>query len=177
MKIFVINGRPRAGKDQFVKFCKAHTHWCLNISTVDFVKEVAGHCGWDGTKTPENRKFLSDLKDLLTKWGDVPYKKVCREIQLFKGKMEIFGFNPAEDGVVFIHCREPKEIERLCKDLGAESLLMLRAAVEDEEQSNHADAEVFNYNYDYTISNEGTLEDLEDAAVRFLREMGVKISE
>ena len=36
------------------------------ISTVDFVKQIARECGWDGVKTPRNRKFLSDLKDLLT---------------------------------------------------------------------------------------------------------------
>ena len=174
MKIIVINGRPRSGKDTFVNFCRDHMHWCLNVSTVDFVKVIAAKCGWDGTKTAENRKFLSDLKDLLTKWGDVPFKKVCREIELFKAEMEAHNFDPDTEGVVFIHCREPKEIERLCEELGAQSLLILRAAVENTVQSNHADAEVYNYNYDYTISNDNTLQDLEDAAVNFLRGLGFK---
>ena len=34
---------------------------CRIVSTVDFVKEIAARWGWDGTKTPQNRKFLSDL--------------------------------------------------------------------------------------------------------------------
>jgi dephospho-CoA kinase len=174
MRIIVINGRPRAGKDTFVEFCQKHCNWCLNVSTVDFVKKVANYCGWDGTKTPENRKFLSDLKDLLTQWDDVPYKHIYNEIILFQNRVRTYDFNPDTDAIAFVHCREPKEIARLCKELGAHSLLITRDEVETNEQSNHADAEVYNYNYDYIISNEGTLQDLEDAAVRFLTELSVQ---
>lgn len=174
MKIFVINGRPRSGKDTFVRFCQNHMYWCFNISTVDFVKEIAAQCGWDGTKTPENRKFLSDLKDLLTEWNDVPFKKIEHEIKMFKCEMEAYGFNPKEEGVVFIHCREPKEIARICKEMNAESLLITRDEVETEKQSNHADADIYNYNYDYTICNDDTLEEFEQAAIRFLTAIGIK---
>ena len=175
MKIIVINGRPRSGKDTFVEFCQKHCLWCLNVSTVDFVKTIATQCGWDGIKTPENRKFLSDLKDLLTEWGDIPFKKVGEAIVAFGSEMKVYDFNPDKDGIVFIHCREPKEIDRFKKELGAQSLLMLRGEVDEEETSNHADEEVFNYNYDYVISNEGTLLDLEDAAVHFLEMMKVNL--
>jgi hypothetical protein len=46
--------------------------------------------------------------------------------------------------------------------------------VENNEQSNHADSEVFNYNYDHIISNDNSLQDLEDAAVRFLTGLEIK---
>lgn len=174
MKIIVINGRPRAGKDTFVEFCQKHCIWCLNVSTVDFVKEVAQHCGWDGTKTPENRAFLSSLKDILTLWNDVPFKKVCKEISSFVGEMTLYDFDPETEGIVFIHCREPEEIDRFRVELGSQSLLITRSDVEDEAQSNHADAEVNKYKYDYMIANDGTLDDLEDAAVHFLEAMGIR---
>ena len=174
MKIVIINGRPCAGKDLFVKYCQTHCYWCLNISTVDFVKEVAAYCGWDGTKTPKNREFLSNLKDLLTKWNDVPYKKIKREIDLFKARMESHNFDSTKDGIVFIHCREPEEIAHFVKDMGAITLLMRRPEVEELEQSNHADAEVFNFAYNYTIMNDGTIEELDDKAVSFLEEIGVR---
>ena len=164
----------RAGKDTFVNSCKKHTYWCLNVSTVDFVKEIAAECGWDGTKTPKNREFLSNLKDLLTEWNDVPYKKVLREIELFKTRMECHNFNSQKEGIVFIHCREPKEIERLVKDLGAYSLLIRRPVIENIEQSNHADAEVFDYEYDMTIYNDGSFEDLDKKACDFLQTLGVQ---
>jgi hypothetical protein len=88
--------------------------------------------------------------------------------------MESYGFNPKEEGVVFIHCREPKEIARICKEMNAESLLITRDEVETEKQSNHADADIYNYNYDYTICNDDTLEEFEQAAIRFLTAIGIK---
>ena len=164
----------RAGKDTFVEFCKKHCNWCLNISTVDFVKQIAECCGWDGTKTAANRKFLSDLKDLLTEWNDVPYKKVVRALKFFEIEVMDFDFDPEEDAIAFIHCREPKEIERLCNELGAQSLLITRDEIEEDKTSNHADEEVFDYKYDYIIANNDTLQDLEAAAVKFLTDLGLR---
>ena len=85
VKVVVINGMPGCGKTTFEEMCSdicdpfaveptSHVPGfsegrVLGIdicSTVDFVKVVARQCGWDGTKNLKNRKFLSDLKDLLT---------------------------------------------------------------------------------------------------------------
>ena len=33
------------------------------LSTVDFVKEVARICGWKGKKDKKDREFLHDLKE------------------------------------------------------------------------------------------------------------------
>ena len=139
------------------------------ISTVDFVKEIAAKCGWDGTKTPQNRKFLSDLKDLLTNWGDVPYKKTLQEVKLFYYDLEYYGVE--NNGVVFIMSREPEEISRFEKELGAKSVLIRRNAVEFNEQSNHADSEVLNHKYDYIIENNGTIDELKKKAKEFLKNL------
>ena len=170
MKYFIINGRPRSGKDTFVNFCLEELGaFGKLISTVDFVKEIAARCGWDKTKTPKNRKFLSDLKDLLTNWGDVPYKKTLQEIDMFKFDLkywDVYG-----KGVVFIMCREPKEIERFERELNAKSVLIRRASVEFEQQSNHADSEVLNHKYDYIIENNGTVDELKEKAKGFLKSL------
>ena len=173
MKIVIINGKGGCGKDTFVTMCRdvLDTTKILNISTVDFVKEVAEYCGWDGTKTPENRKFLSDLKDVLTQWNDIPLKKICQEIKAWQHLWIASGdYNKA---VVFIHCREPKEIDKLLKEFeqyDAKTLLIRRTAAESVEQINHADNEVFNYSYDYTIYNDNTLSWLRNEAMVFLRD-------
>ena len=173
MKIVIINGKGGCGKDTFVTMCKdvLGATKILNISTVDFVKEVAEYCGWDGTKTPENRKFLSDLKDVLTQWNDVPLKKICQEIKTWQHLWIASGdYNKA---VVFIHCREPKEIDKLLKEFeqyDAKTLLIRRTAAESIEQINHADNEVLNYSYDYTIYNDSTLSWLRNEAMVFLRD-------
>ena len=170
MKYFIINGRPRSGKDTFVNFCLEELGaFGKLISTVDFVKEIAARCSWDGTKTPQNRKFLSDLKDLLTNWGDVPYKKTLQEIDMFKFDLDCW--NVSDKGVVFIMCREPKEIERFERELNAKSLLIRRASVEFEQQSNHADSEVLNHKYDYIIENNGTIDELKEKAKEFLKNL------
>ena len=173
MQIVVINGAPTCGKDTFVKLCQKYLLWCGNFSTVDFVKEVAAHAGWDGTKTPHNRKFLSDLKDLLTEWNDVPFHKVEYEMMRYEKEAESYDFS-SDDVLCFVHCREPWEIRKFVDILGAKTLLIRRPEVEENEQSNHADSEVFNYDYDYTIVNDGTLWDLEKRAANFILELGYK---
>ena len=172
MKIFVVNGVPQSGKDTFVNFCLDElTGWGKSVSTIDFVKEVAVLCGWSGKKTPKDRKFLSDLKDLLTDWGNVPYNKVLKEKQIFEYSFDGFGINP-EKAFFFIFCREPKEIQKFVDGINAKTILIRREIVENIEQSNHADAGVFNFDYDIIIENNGTLKDLRDKAKKFLKEEG-----
>lgn len=173
MKVVIINGKGGCGKDTFVAMCQdiLGSIRILNVSTVDFVKEVANYCGWDGTKTPENRKFLSDLKDILTQWNDVPLKKVCQEIKTWQHLWIASG--DYDKAVVFIHCREPKEIDKLLKEFqqyDATTLLIRRTAAESVEQINHADNQVLNYSYDYTIYNDSTLSWLRNEARVFLTE-------
>lgn len=167
--IVVINGVPRSGKDEFVKQCQAC--WgdhIKNISTIDFVKEIAKECGWDGVKTPQSRKFLSNLKDLLIEFNDLPYKKVADACHCFGSEMASYGFKNNQ-WIVFVHCREPEEITKFEQRLGAISILIRRAAVENDGASNHADANVFAHDYTYTVRNDGTIADLAQKAIKFLK--------
>lgn len=174
MKVFVINGAPTSGKSSFVQFCLDELNsWGNEVSTVDFVKKLAKECGWNGEKTPKNRKFLSDLKDLLTEWDDVPYKRVMLEKRLWTYSFDQFEI-PTDDCFFFIHCREPKEIQKFVDRIGAKTILVRRESVEQQEQSNHADEEVFNYTYDIVIENNGDLKDLKSKAHKFLKEEGWK---
>lgn len=174
MQIYVINGFPRSGKSSFVSFCLDELcGWGKEVSTVDFVKKLAKECGWDGKKTPKSRKFLSDLKDLLTEWDDIPYKEILKEKRIFEYGFEQFDMT-ADKAFLFIHCREPQEIQKFVDRLGAETILIRRAEVEKLEQSNHADSEIFNFNYDWVIDNNGDLKDLKDKAIKFLKERGWK---
>ena len=172
MKIFVVNGAPGCGKTTFEYYARTYMldygHVCMIYSTVDFVKEIANKCGWDGTKTPKNRKFLSDLKKLLTDWDDVPFKKLEERLEDFEMTLVRYECNPA-DGVAFIDCREPEEIKRICETFGAKSILVLGREVDMEAlNSNKSDKEVFNYDYDITIDNSGNLDDLIAEVKRFI---------
>lgn len=170
MNIVIINGAAGSGKDTFVELCRKFTGdaFLLNISTVDKVKEIATACGWDGTKTPENRKFLSDLKALLTDWADVPLNDMIQKIEKFKRGFEVYDMSD-DKAIVFIHCREPEEIRKLVKALNARTLLIRRTAAENITASNQSDAGVLDYEYDIHINNNGSLAELERTAEVFIK--------
>lgn len=176
VKVVVVNGRPGAGKSEFERLCAEKCSifnrvegfvpgnylWIDITSTIDFVKEVALFCGWDGVKTLENRRFLSDLKDLLVNWDDVPYKMIVNHIQKLP---------TIQDWIVFVDCREPSEIQKLKERLNATTVLIRRESVESNEVSNHADADVFYYDYDLTIYNNSDIIHLENEAKKFIEYM------
>lgn len=173
MRIFIVNGAPGSGKTTFENFVAGYIDdWyskgytevrdCLIFSTIDYVKEIATKCGWDGTKDDKSRKFLSDLKDLLTNFNDSPFQNIIKKVR----DLPIYMYH--DSTLIFIDCREPKEIKRLCSELDAQSLLIRRPGLEIQA-SNHADAEVENYTYDIIIENDGSLCELRDKAYEFLK--------
>lgn len=156
-KVFIINGSGGVGKDTFCEYV-GHYAKVKVISSIDLVKDYASKMGWNGSKTPRDRKFLSDLKDLLTKYNDYPFRDICQKVLWFKEDDNEF---------LFIHIREPEEIDRAKKEFNAHTILMVNDNVKGI-YSNHADARVLEYNYDIVIDNSGTLKDLEIIAKDFV---------
>jgi hypothetical protein len=70
---------------------------------------------------------------------------------------------------MFVHIREISEIEKVKKLLNAQTLLITSNRVK-KIVSNNSDANVENYNYDYYISNDGTIEELKEKAKKFIME-------
>ena len=167
MSIYIVNGAAGSGKTTFEGNVKAIVgDNCYILSTITPIKEAAKLFGWDGTKDLQSRKFLSDLKDLLTKYNDYPFNYICKKVEEIQS--EYYGF--ANFPTIFIDCREPEEIKKLCDKLGAKSLLIRRASAENAATSNHADAEVLNYNYDIVIENDGDLRNFAYKAIDFIRQ-------
>lgn len=163
MKIILINGCGGVGKDSFIRFCQKNYHggFIWNISTISLIKEAAIILGWTGEKDERSRKFLSDLKDLATSYSDISIKFIQERIN--SAKMQRVDF-------MFVHVREPKEIEKLKEKFSATTLLIRNNRVPTIE-SNHADRDVENYRYDFIIENNGTLEELEEKACNFLTKL------
>lgn len=139
---------------------------CRIVSTVNFVKEVAKFCGWNGQKNPKDRKFLSDLKDILTQWDDIPYKDIINSYEEMKKVWKQLGYKE-EKCLYFIMCREPEEIQKFIDRIEARTLIVERGEANEQVPSNHADANVHNYTYNTYIYNNGTLKDLEKIAYKF----------
>ena len=158
--IVIINGFGRAGKDSFVHAAAKFTY-VMNFSSVAKLKKAAQVLGWDGGKSEKDRKFLSDMKDLSTTYNDCPFQSMREKVSEF--------YNSEAD-ILFLHIREPEEIERAKKEFNAHTLLIIRNSV-DQVKSNHADANVFDYDYEFTVLNDGDLTDLATRAKEFVEEL------
>lgn len=167
MKIVAINGKGGAGKDEFVAACMKKDDDVKNISMIDYVKDMASRIGWNGEKDAAGRRFLSDLKDALDKYNDMPYQYCIAVIQFILDDYAE-AEKPTNDLVIFVHCREIKDIERWVNDYSAFSLLIKRPSVDVLSYGNHADDNVFEGDYDYTYMNTGNLSDLKADAQNFI---------
>ena len=187
--IVIINGSGGCGKSTFIKLCKEGVQEAIEkkiskqspikfqceveeLSSVDFVKDIAIECGWDGQKTEKNRAFLSDLKTILSDWDNVPNKKVMESIKQY---------NDDVSWIFFVNIREKKEIEnfiKLCEEEGYDcTTLLIKNDRVPVITSNKSDAYTEDYHYDNTIYNNFGLDFYKKQAYFFIRDIVGKMIE
>ena len=159
--IIIINGSGGVGKDTFVNVC-SNFRKVLNISTIDKAKEAARILvDWNGDKDEKYRKLLVDLKRLSIDYNDSPTKYICKKAEEFMN---------SDNEIMFIHIREAEEINKAKRLLGAKTLLITNPHVKIIT-SNDSDKKVNQYEYDYYIDNDGTIEDLSNKALEFIQNL------
>lgn len=157
-KVWIVNGSPRSGKDTFCDYVaralpddvKAKT-----FSTIDALRNIACLCmGYnESDKSPEGRRFLSELKRITTEYNNLSFNETKRIVENCTG-------------VLFIHCREPKEIDKIkALDSSIQTVFVERGS---RVWGNASDDDVDKYIYDIYVSNTGTLDDLRDKAKEFV---------
>lgn len=161
-KVFILNGVGTSGKDRFVGYLSKYIS-VYKYSIADLPKKAATVLGWDGGKTEKDRKFLADIVDISTEYNDSPFQDVVSIVADFKN-------NEIETDVLIIDMRDPKDIARAVEIFGAETILIRNPRVK-AITTNHADRNVENYDYDYLIENNGTLEQLDEMAYLFAQEV------
>ncbi len=159
-QVILLNGANRVGKDEMCNISSQY-HLTRNISTVDKVRIASKYLGMKG-KTENDRRFMSDLKLL----ADKHYNHSIEYI-----KEQYNEFLMTDEELMFVHCREPYNLATLKPMLNAITLLIRNPRVQ-QITSNMADANVENYDYDYIIVNDGTLEEYDDKIREFLGEIG-----
>ena len=160
--IIIINGSGGVGKDTFVEYCSELIN-VKNISSVDKVKDAAKLLvGWTGEKDDKSRKLLSDLKKISIDYNNYPLKYIEQQAEEFKQEEKFY--------LMFVHIREIEEIKKVKELLNAKTLLITSNRVE-KIVTNSSDANVENYEYDYHISNDGTLEELKMSAKKFVEKL------
>lgn len=170
-RVIIINGSNSSGKDNFAEsFIKHYKYPAVNVSTIDRVKELAiKYFGWDGKKTEPARKFLAEMKQIWAEFNNGPFLYTVSEIKKIESSLKK---KDKKNLIVFVHCREPEEIQKF-KDKYQEKCLAVLLKREERTENkkianNHADMGVDNYNYDRIILNNGSKIDLEKQAIEFL---------
>lgn len=176
LKVFIINGSGGSGKDTFcdcikqLAFEKDHRYFVESVYTSTPAKQWAKKMGWDGSKLPMDRRFLSDIKDMLDYWSNATYY----HIQEYFDNYHINKYyNSYSKAIIFIHAREPKDIiwiKSFCsnKKIPCKTILIKRPNI--SKKGNHADDNVEQYTkYDYTIVNDGTLEEFKKKTQDFFK--------
>ena len=164
MLMIVINGSAGSGKDTFVRYVSYNTDLIIeNVSTIDPIKSAMSHLGWDGVKSENSRLMMVEMKQLWIKHynGSFEFAK------------EIYNTYQKRKDIVFIHCREPIEIEKIVNGLdNVKTLLIKNNTGLSIPYKNGADDIVDNYmSYDYIINNNGNLDDLEKDAIKFVDDL------
>lgn len=180
MKIIVINGSGGAGKDTFMDYCMDtdYANYIYRFSMIDGVKEIARQVGWNGSKELKDRKFLSDLKDLLDKYNNFAFNYTIEDIEyaLWSDNWynNLDNMLNTKKLILFVCAREPKDIQTWVDIHKAKTLLIRRAAVNEQKYGNHADDCVEDYKYDYIIENNGSLEELKEKATNFINTLATE---
>lgn len=169
-KIIVLNGKGRSGKDLFVKltriFLSGTNFNIYSISSVDKVKEIAYKMGWNGEKNDKARTFLHMLKTIWTDYNNGPLNYINQYLKLID--------KYKDDAIVFLHIREPIEIDKvrkITKNLNLELITILVKRKESDNPTNFADDNCENYNYDIIVENNGTMEDYEESVKLILKDL------
>lgn len=197
--IIVLNGCGGSGKDTFEKMLTQHLvdrrYSVTHISSIDPMRELAVEMAKMSDKEidiindkDKYRKLLSRLKEV---WdnefnGSTEYimKKIKDDRNEIMSNAEQhqtffdFAANPyvimpeTKAQVVFVHIREPKNIDKLKQRLWVESpdypfahaACLIHGRTNPEDFDNTSDSMVENYPYDIYLNNNGTLEDLDKKA-------------
>lgn len=169
MKIVILNGSARSGKDQFANFISKEYEKCVNWSTIDKVKKVAEkNFNWDGKKTNEARKFLSEIKRIWSEYNNGPFEDIVNKIDKHNNKLDK---KDKKEFIYFIHCREPHEIQKFVDKYNKDCTTVLLKRYDREVPDNDSDRNVDNFNYDYIIENNGDKKDLKNKSIQFLKEI------
>ena len=163
--VIVINGQGGCGKDTICNIMAKYYN-VKNVSTVDPIKDIARYAGWTGEKGDKARKMLADLKQVFIEYNDLPLNFIIKEAEAFKLD---------NNDIMFVHCRENVEIEKIVKALTVNTITLLVRRKDKYFQQkvygNAADDEVENYNYDYIYTgNNDSVEELEKTFMAFFEE-------
>lgn len=172
MKIFVVAGKAGSGKGEVAKFIKEYYIYKLENSVVTqyskYLKNFAMELtDWDGVSENKPRKFLQDFGTTIRNYDKEYFtKRMIEDINIY----ELANVN----NVIISDARMPEEIEELKENFDEVYSIYVenqfgQSKLTVEEQAHITELALENYNdFDYTIANDGTTENLKDKVFKYL---------
>jgi len=173
-KVYFINGQAEAGKDTFIynvsKKLKKKGIDVHNYSTIDDIKNFLSYLGIDiSMKDNKLRNLMSDIKDLLTVYDDIPNKMAASFINF-----HLRDKNNSSD-IIFIHCRESENIKNIEKRISdivkpgdIKSILLKRSGHYVSDCIKDSVESIQKHEYDIIYTHD-CLEDLESNVHNFIQ--------
>lgn len=173
-KIIIVGGKARHGKNTICDDIKEYANLkglsYINLAYADYIKNYAMKISnWDGKEATKPRELLQQLGTniIRAKYGsDFFIKMLINDLKVYKHFFDIITISDA---------RFEDEIEYIKKEFhDVKSVLVQRKNFDNgltKEQQNHpTETGLDNYKkFDYTIKNNGTLEDLKTKVYDMLR--------
>lgn len=174
MKIFIIAGKARNGKDTVANMIKEiyKDKKVINLSYGSYIKMYAKNISdWDGSDETKPRKLLQTLgTEVIRKNIDEDFfiKRLCDDIRVYSYYFDVITISDA---------RFPKEIDTP-KEL-FENVYTIKvnrpnykSPLTNNEQNHSTETALENYDkYDYVIENDSTLEKLKEKVDKILKEV------
>lgn len=176
MRIILISGMARHGKDQTAEFAYDYLKQCgkrvLLTHFADFLKDFCKkNYGYRGVKDAQDREILQRVgTDIIRKNNPDAWVKMM--VELLKGVKTEF------DYVLIPDTRFENEINYLKSSFKTEDVITIRVIREnfdngltDEQKAHHSESSLINYKFDFVIKNNGTLKDLNDTIKAIIDEL------
>lgn len=170
MKIFLISGKARHGKNTFSSFCKEYLETngkkVLELAFADYLKYFCKqYLNWDGQKDEAGRKLLQETGDILRRNNVNVFTNILKEV--------IQSVKSEYDYIFVTDCRFKNEVE-VMKETFPEEVITIRVNRPDfqndltEEQRKHkSEVDLDDYQFDVEILNCDTLDTLKQIALYF----------
>ena len=173
--VILLSGKAEAGKDTFFEMTAQRyaKRVIKRIAFADALKRIAFEMGWDGHKDVAGRRLLQDLGEIGRRYRtNLWVDKTIETLQAYSRDADI---------VCFTDCRYPNELASIqnCEVIDG-SIKVVTVRIERPghaiaaNQNHISETALDGYAFDYTIINDGTLEDyrvkvLETVAMIILR--------
>lgn len=167
MKIFVIGGKARQGKDTFCSmirsYYKSKNIKSINLQFSSYIKEYAKKiANWDGDETDKPRYLLQEIGVKILREKIDPLflvKRMVNDIKVYSNYFDIITISDA---------RAIDEVETIKNSF--ENVTTIRITrpnfdngLTESEKNDFTETNLDNYhNFDYEIINDGTIDNLKE---------------